>query len=78
MGNLLQQHDPRTVTHGQGRETTLSGERLLVCDCFRFHIPLAPGQSFPKNPGSRLKNDGPFFFSAFPLDSVQHRIVEHV
>ena len=56
--NLLRQHharrmrrnDPRTVPHGQGRETRLSGKWLLVCDGFRRYLSLAPGRDHSKEP----------------------------
>ena len=54
--NLLRQHhtrrirrnDPRTVPHGQGRETMLSGEWFLVCDGLRPYLFLSPRRDHSK------------------------------
>ena len=31
----------RTITHGQGRQARLSGERLLICNSVRLHLSMA-------------------------------------
>ena len=41
---------PRTVLHGQGRETRLSGEWFLVCDGLRPYLSSAPRRDHSKEP----------------------------